>query len=87
MPDFQDMLKSKEAARFAQDTAKLEKLRDAPETQRLFQLLSQSAGGNLEQAANRAAQGDTGTLMAAVKELMQNPEGQELLQKMKRSFQ
>jgi len=86
MPDFQDMLKSKEAAAFAKDTAKLEKLRDAPETQRLFQLLNKSAGGDLEQAANRAANGDTATLMAAVKQLMGDPEGQKLLQQMKQSL-
>jgi len=86
MPDFQDMLKSKEAAALAQDKAKMEKLRDAPETQRLFQLLNRSAGGELEQAANRAANGDTAALMAAVKQLMNNPEGQKLLQQMKRSL-
>ncbi len=86
MPDLQDVLKSKEAAALAKDTAKLEKLRDAPETQRLFQLLNKSAGGELEQAANRAANGDTATLMAAVKQLMENPEGQKLLQQMKQSL-
>lgn len=86
MPDLQDVLKSKEAAALAKDTAKLEKLRDAPETQRLFQLLNKSAGGELEQAANRAANGDTATLMAAVKQLMGDPEGQRLLQKMKQSL-
>lgn len=86
MPDFQDLLKSKEAAALSRDTAKLEKLRDAPETQRLFDLLSKSAGGNLEQAANRAANGDTGTLMEAVKQLMRDPEGQRLLQQMKQSL-
>jgi len=86
MPDLQDVLKSKEAAELAKDTARLEKLRDAPETQRLFQLLNKSAGGDLEQAANRAAKGDTATLMAAVKQLMGDPEGQRLLQQMKRSL-
>lgn len=86
MPDFQDVLKSKEAAALAKDTARLEKLRDAPETQKLFQLLNASAGGELEQAATRAAQGDTGTLMAAVKQLMRDPEGQKLLNQMKQSL-
>lgn len=86
MPDLQDMLKSEQAAKLMKDSKKMEHLRDAPETQRLFQLLSQSAGGNLEQAANRAAQGDTSTLMDAIKQLMQNPEGQKLLQQMKESI-
>lgn len=86
MPDLKDMLSSSEAQKLTQDPAKLEKLRSAPETQRLFQLLSGHAGGNLEQAASRAAQGDAGTLMAAVKELMRDPEGQKLLQKMKQNI-
>jgi hypothetical protein len=86
MPEFQDMLKSEQAAKLMKDSKKLERLRDAPETQRLFQLLSQSAGGNLEQAAGRAAQGDTASLMDAIGRLMRDPEGQKLLQQMKRSI-
>ncbi len=85
MPDLQDILNSKEAEALTRDTARLEKLRDAPETRRLFQLLGQNAGGDLEQAVSRAAKGDTGTLMDAVRQLMENPEGQRLIQQMKRS--
>jgi hypothetical protein len=86
MPEFQDMLKSEQAAQLMKDSKKLERLRDAPETQRLFQLLSQNAGGNLEQAAGQAASGDTTKLMDAIQRLMQDPEGQKLLQQMKRSI-
>lgn len=86
MPNFQDVLNSEQAAQLMKNTDKLEHIRNTPETQRLFQLLSQSAGGNLEQAANRAAQGDTATLMDAIKQLMQNPEGQKLIQHMKESL-
>jgi hypothetical protein len=87
MPEFQDMLKSEQAAKLMQDSKKLERLRDAPETQRLFQLLSQSAGGNLEQAAGQAAHGDTAKLMEAIQRLMHDPEGQKLLRQMKRSIE
>ena len=59
----------------------------APETLRLFQLLSQSAGGDLEQAAGRAAQGDAEQLMGAIRQLMNDPEGQRLIGQMKRSLQ
>lgn len=86
MPNFQDVINSDQAARLMQDTHKLEQLRDAPETQRIFQLLSQSAGGNLEQAAKQAAGGDASTLMSAIRQLMQDPEGQQLMQKMKQSM-
>ncbi len=86
MPDLKDMLNSSEAKKLTQDPAKLEQLRSSPETQRLFQLLSGHAGGDLEQAASRAALGDAGTLIAAVKELMRDPEGQKLLQTLKQDI-
>lgn len=86
MPNFQDVMNSGQAANLMKDSQKLEQLRDAPETQRIFQLLSQSAGGNLEQAAKQAADGDASTLMTAIRQLMENPEGQQLMQKMKQSM-
>lgn len=86
MSSFQDIFNSEQATALLKDEKKLEALHRAPETQRLFQLLSQSAGGDLEQAANRAVQGDSAALMNAVKQLMQNSEGQQLLQKMKQSL-
>ena len=54
MPKFDELIKGKEASRLLGNTKKLEQLRDAPETQKVFNLLSQSTG-DLEAAANRAA--------------------------------
>ena len=85
MPNFDELMKGKEAARLLGDTKKLERLRDAPETQKVFDLLSQSAG-DLEAAADRAAKGDTAKLTDAIRKLMQDPEGAKLIQKMKDSF-
>lgn len=85
MPNFDELIKGKEAARLLNDTKKLEQLRDAPETQKVFDLLSQSTG-DLEAAANRAVKGDTAQLTDAIRKLMQDPEGAKLLQKMKDSF-
>ena len=85
MPNFDELLKGKEAANLMKDPSKLEKLRDAPETQRIFSLLSQSTG-NLESAAERAAKGDTAQLTDAIRRLMQDPEGAKLIQKMKENF-
>ena len=87
MPNFQDFLGSQQAAKLMKNSSKLEQIKDAPETQRLFQLLSQSAGGDLEQAAGRAAQGDTAALMNAIKQLMQNPEGEQLIRRMKENLE
>ncbi len=86
MPNFDEILKGKQAAGLLSDTSKLEKLRDAPETQKIFSMLSRSTGGDLESAAEKAAQGDTSQLTAAIRQLMQDPEGSKLLQKMKDSL-
>lgn len=85
MPNFDELLKGKEAAGLIKDPGRLEKLRDAPETQRIFDLLSQSTG-DLESAAQRAAKGDTAQLTDAIRQLMSNPEGAKLIQKMKDSL-
>ena len=85
MPNFDELFKGKEASRLMKDPSKLEKLRDAPETQKIFSMLSQSAG-DLESAAQRAAKGDTAQLTDAIRKLMQDPEGAKLIQKMKDNF-
>ena len=85
MPNFDELLKGKEAAGLLSDTKKLERLRDAPETQKIFSMLSQNAG-DLEAAADRAAKGDTARLTDAIRKLMQDPEGAKLIQKMKDSI-
>lgn len=86
MPNLDELLKGKEASRLMKDPSKLEKLRDAPETQKIFSMLSQSAG-DLESAAQRAAKGDAVQLTDAIRRLMQDPEGAKLIQKMKENFQ
>ena len=48
-------------------------------------MLSQSAG-DLESAADKAAQVDAAQLTDAIRKLMQDPEGAKLLQKMKDSL-
>ena len=85
MPNFDELLKGKEANRLLSDTKKLEQLRDAPETQRIVSMLSQNAG-DLEAAADRAAKGDAAQLTDAIRKLMQDPEGVKLIQKMKESI-
>lgn len=86
MPNFDEILKGKQASGLLRDTGKLEKLRDAPETQQIFSMLRRSTGGDLESAAEKAAQGDASQLTAAIRQLMQDPEGAKLLQKMKDSL-
>ena len=46
-------------------------------------MLQKSTGGDLEQAANHAAQGDSASLVSAIRKLMRDPEGAKLMEKMK----
>lgn len=82
MPNFDELMKGKQAAQLMADRSRLEKLRDAPETQQIFSMLSRSTG-DLESAAERAAKGDAAQLTEAIRKLMQDPEGARLIQKMK----
>ena len=85
MPNLDELLKGKQAAQLMGDKGKLEKLRDAPETQQIFSMLSRSTG-DLESAAERPAKGDTAQLTEAIRQLMRDPEGARLIQKMKDSL-
>ena len=86
MSNFDQLLKDEQAAKLMTDSKRLEQLRDAPETQKIFSLLSQSTGGNLEQAAGNAAKGDSAQLISAIRKLMQDPEGAQLIQQMKQKL-
>ena len=83
MPNFDQILNDEHAAKLLRNPSKLEHLRDAPETQRLFSMLSQQTETNLEQAANHAMSGDTAQLISAIQALMKNPESARLIQQIK----
>lgn len=80
MPNLDEFLHSKQ-------TEKLNRLMNEPETQKIFAMLRQSTGGDLEQAAGKAANGDTTQLMNAIRQLMQNPEAARLMEGMKRKLE
>ena len=54
----------------------------SPDAQRLMELLNQNAGGKLKTAAASAALGDTKDLLAMVRQVMQNPEGAKLVERL-----
>ena len=83
MRDHNHFLQNEQAAKLINNSAKLEQLRDSPETQKIFSMLSRNIGGNLEQAAGNAAKGDSAQLISAIRQLMQDPEGSRLIQQMK----
>lgn len=83
MPNLDDLLHSPQAEKLMGDGGKLEHLKNAPETQQLFSMLSRNTGGNLERAADSAAKGDSAQLISAIRQLMQDPDGARLIQQMK----
>ncbi len=80
MPDLDDILHSPQGAKLLGNEKKLEQLRDSPDTQRLFSMLSQSAGGDLEQAVQS---GSSASIVAAIRKVMKDPEGARLIQSMR----
>lgn len=80
MPQLDDILHTPQGRKLLGDEKKLEQLRSAPDTQKLFDLLGRSAGGDLEQAVQK---GDSAALVAAIRKVMGDPEGAKLIQSMK----
>lgn len=62
---------------------KLEQLMEEAETQEIFSMLNKSTSGKLEEAADKAAKGDTAQLVSAINQLLQNPKAARLIQQMK----
>jgi len=76
MTNFNDML-------HGMPQEKLEQLMEEPETQKIFSMLNKNTDGKLEDAADKAVNGDTTQLVSAIKQLLQNPEAARLIQHMK----
>ena len=79
MSNLDQFLKEEQASGLLKNTTKLERLREAPETQKIFSMLNESTGGNLE----RTVQDDPAQIVSAIRQLMQNPESAALLHRMK----
>lgn len=86
MPDLKDLLHSEEAAKLMGNKDALNAIQKAPETRQLLQMLSRNAGGDLEGAANAAAQGDSAALMRAMSALLNDPEGKKLLSQISKTM-
>ena len=77
-----ELMKDPKAAGLLKNKALLQTILNAPDTQRLIQLLNQTAGGDLKQAAGAAAKGDTGALSGLVRQVMNSEEGARLIQQL-----
>lgn len=84
MSDWNKLLESKQAQRLMGDRETVEHLKNAPQSQRLMELLSQRE--DAEQAAAAAEAGDTGPLLGVFRRLMDDPESRRLLEQIKQEL-
>lgn len=79
MPDFSELFNSEHAKKLMNNQNTVSQLKNAPESQRLIELLGQQADGNLEDMANAAVKGNPQQLMDAIQKLLHDPESKKLL--------
>ena len=77
--------KTDPTAALEHNRALLEQVIHSPDAQRLMELLNQNAGGKLKTAAASAALGDTKDLLAMVRQVMTDPEGAKLVDRLNRT--
>ena len=73
------------AAALEQNRALLEQVVRSQDAQRLMELLNQNAGGKLKTAAASAALGNAQDLLTMVRQVMQDPEGAKLVERLNRT--
>ena len=75
------------AERLKSNPAMLQSLLQSQDGQSLMRMLDQSAGGGLQQAAQAAAKGNPEALARMIRQLMQTPQGAELISRINRTVQ
>ena len=76
------------AEQLRKNPAMLKSLMQSRDGQTLMRLLTQGDGGaGLQKAVQSAARGDTGAMTKMVSQLMQSPEGAELVERINRAVQ
>ena len=82
-----ELMKDPKAAGLLKNKALLQTILNAPDTQRLIQLLDQKAGGDLKQAASSAAKADTQALTGLVRQVMGSQEGAKLIHQLNQKLE
>lgn len=86
MPTLEELLHNPQAEKIMDDDKMLGHLMDAPETKKLFSMLTRNTNGNLEQMTESAAKGNSAQLLSAINQLLQNPEATKLIEQMKQKL-
>lgn len=77
-----DQNRTDPTAALEHNRALLEQVIHSPDAQRLMELLNRNAGGKLKTAAASAALGDTKDLLSMVRQVMADPEGAKLVERL-----
>ncbi len=86
-PTLDALKKDPQAAQLLNDPKGLKALLSSPETQKLMSLLNQSSKGGLQAAAKAAAKGKPEALMGLLSQVMENPEGVQAVEGLKKKTQ
>ena len=87
MPDFKELLNSEPAKKLINDQNTINRLQNAPEAQKLMEMLGRQTDGDLEGVADAAAKGNPAQLMNAMQKLLRDPESKKLLEQISQSLQ
>ena len=79
MSDLNDFLKNEQLKKMMNDRTIMERVKNAPESQRILEILSQQNKCNPENMVNAAARGEPQQLMDAIQKLLHDPESKKLL--------
>ena len=81
-----DILKSPQAEKLLKNKDAIESLVKSPDTKRLMDILNKSAGGGLKAAAQAAMKGDSSQLMGIMDQLMKDPEGAQVVNRLNKNM-
>lgn len=81
-PGLNDLLNAPQAANLLKNKQAVESLMKSDEAKRLMELLNQSSGQGLKDAAQSAMKGDTSQLIGLVEGLMKNPQSAKLVEEL-----
>ncbi len=81
-----EMLNSPQAAQLIKDKRAIMELANSPDAKKLMQLLNQTGGAKLQQAAQAAMGGDASALVELMQRVMQKPEGVKAVEGINRNI-
>ncbi len=80
-----DVMASPEAASLLKNKEAVAGLMNSPDTKKLMEMLNQSAGGGLKNAADAAMKGDASALMGLMQQVMGSKEGAAVVERIQKS--